>query len=415
MPDRELPVRPRLDQLKDQGKELLRAVRRGEQAAVAEFQRNHPRPPIGAAVKLADAQLALARSYGLPSWPRLVLACNMTDAICRDDLAAVRRLIRRHPALLYEDARGVKGNWGPPMSYAANLGRNRLIEMLHGLGAEDVQFSFERACLQSEIETARLLYRKGARPVDGSVMGPCETLSPSGLELQLELGARFCDEHGDRLAPAGLVLATYCRDPRGKHECLNIIERLGIELPDTAPMAVHRGRIDLLERLVERDPSLLNATFSNEEMFPRSLGCSADSAFALCGTPVVGGTLLHMCVEYSELDIARWLIARGADVNTRAAVDADGFGGHTALFSCVVTQPPITLRDSDIFARLLLAHGADPNVSASLRKRLIGAQDETEHEYRDVTPLAWGDRFHDRSFVSEPVMQLIRELVARSR
>jgi ankyrin repeat protein len=295
------------------------------------------------------------------------------------------------------------------MSYAANLGRDRIIEMLHELGAEDVQFAFERACLQSELETARLLYGKGARPMDGSVMGPCETLSPAGLELQLELGARFCDEQGDRLAPAALILQTYCRNPHGKHECLKIVERLGIELPDSAPMAVHRSRIDLLERLVQRDPSLLNATFTYQEMFPAALGCRADPSLALCGTPVVGGTLLHMCVEYSELDIARWLIARGADVNTRADVDTDGFGGHTALFSCMVTQPPIASRDSDTFAQLLLDHGADPNVRASLRKRLIGATDETEHEYRDVTPLGWGDRFHDRGFVSEPAMRLVAE------
>jgi hypothetical protein len=179
-------------------------------------------------------------------------------------------------------------------------------------------------------------------------------------------------------------------------------------MPDTAPLAVHRGRIDLLERLVAREPQLLNATFGLEEMFPASLGCPADPSFALCGTPVIGGTLLHMCVEYNELDIARWLIEHGADVNTRAAVDTDGFGGHTALFGCVVAQA-VELHESDLFVRLLLDHGADPNVRASLRKRLIGAQDEAEHEYRDVTPLSWGDRFHDRWFVSRPAMKLIAE------
>jgi hypothetical protein len=26
----------------------------------------------------------MARSYGLASWPRLVLACEVTDAICHD-------------------------------------------------------------------------------------------------------------------------------------------------------------------------------------------------------------------------------------------------------------------------------------------------------------------------------------------
>src|SRR5207248_692947 len=118
MPDRHLPVRPHLDQLRHQAKDLLRAIRRGDPGSRAEFDRNHPKPPVASDATLADAQLALARSYGLASWPRLVLACRMTDAICRDDVETVRRLVIRHPALLREDARGVKGNWGPPMSYA---------------------------------------------------------------------------------------------------------------------------------------------------------------------------------------------------------------------------------------------------------------------------------------------------------
>ena len=58
---------------------------------------------------------------------------------------------------------------------------------------------------------------------------------------------------------------------------------------------------------------------------------------------------------------------------------------------------------------LLLDHGADPNVRASLRKRLRFVADESMHEYRDVTPLAWGGRFHDQDWVSKPVMRLIAE------
>jgi hypothetical protein len=55
----------------------------------------------------------------------------------------------------------------------------------------------------------------------------------------------------------------------------------------------------------------------------------------------------------------------------------------------------------------LLDHGADPNVRASLQKKLIGAHDETLHTYRDVTPLEWGTQFHDRSFVDKAAMQVI--------
>ena len=68
----------------------------------------------------------------------------------------------------------------------------------------------------------------------------------------------------------------------------------------------------------------------------------------------------------------------------------DGFGGHTALFGCVVSQPYRNGREGDDMARLLLDRGADPNVRASLRKALRGVADESLHEYRDVTPLAWG-------------------------
>ena len=65
------------------------------------------------------------------------------------------------------------------------------------------------------------------------------------------------------------------------------------------------------------------------------------------------------------------------------------------------------MRDSDDFARLLLDHGADPNARASLRKRLRFVGDELMHEYRDVTPVLWGERFHEPRFVSRKAMRLI--------
>src|SRR5262245_52097977 len=410
MADRHFPVRPNLNQLKQQAKDLLRDIRRGAPAAIAELQKHHPKKVEPAAARLADAQLALARSYGLPSWPRLVLACRMTDAIWRDDADAVRDLVLNRPRLLREDARGVKGNWGPPMSYAANLGRDRIVAMLRDLGAEDLQFAFDRACLQGQIDTARQLYAMGARPALDAVMGPAETQSGPGMALALELGATISDAQGDRLAPVAMVLETYGRNPKGKHECLELFARHGVDLPDTPPMAIHRGRIDLLEEHLRRDPSLFARTFSHEEIYPPELGCHADPSLALHGTPLDGTPLLHLCVDNDEIEIARWLIERGADVNARAVIDAEGFGGHTALFGCVVSQPyRVGLRRDDGFARLLLDHGADPNARASLRKRLRFVEDETTHEYRDVTPLAWGHRFHDQDWVSKPVMRLIAE------
>jgi ankyrin repeat protein len=416
--ERHFPVRPNLDQLKHQAKDLLRAVRQGDPAAVAQLRKHHPKtkPIDPATVKLADAQAVLARSYGLASWPRLVTACRMTDAIWRGDADAVRKLVLKDPRLLHESARGVAdSNWGPPMSYAANVGQNAIIAMLREMGAEDLQHAFDRACLQGQIETARRLHTMGARVAPGMVMGPCETLNDSGLAFLFDLGAEFADEHGDRLAPMALLLQTYCRGPAKKHSCLELVAERGIALPETPPMAVHRGRIDLLEKHLRTDPHLLSRTFSHEEIYPPALGCSTDHSLALHGTPLAGTTLLHICVDFDEIDIARWLIDHGADVNARAEIDADGFGGHTPLFGCVVSQAYICgLQRDAAFARLLLDHGADPNARASLRKRLRFVADESMHEYRDVTPLAWGKRFHGpgspgHTWVSKEAMQLIAE------
>ena len=74
---RHLPVRPNLDQLKHQAKDLRREMKRERPEA-----------------ELAEAQFALARSYGVKNWPRLVLACQMVDpwpTWTRRVLAATRR------------------------------------------------------------------------------------------------------------------------------------------------------------------------------------------------------------------------------------------------------------------------------------------------------------------------------------
>jgi hypothetical protein len=407
MAKRHFPVRPNLDQLKHQAKDLLAAARAGEADAVADFEAFHPRLVATRDAILADAQLVLARSYGIESWPRLVLACQMTDAIQRDDAETVRSLILQHPQLLHEDARGTPGNWGPPMSYAANLGRDRIVQMLADMDAKDIQHAFSRACLQGKIATARWLLTRGATLTRGIVMGSCETQNASGLRLLLELGAEVCDEHGDRLAPAALLLETYCRN-LGKHACLKMLAGQGIDLADTPVMALHRGRLDLLEQHLRRDPDLPHRRFGYRDIYPRELGCHEDQTLGLHGTPLAGTTLLHMCVDFDEMDIARWLIDHGADVNAAALVDSDGFGGHTPLFNAVFCQSfRVGRRKDDAVAALLLDRGADPNARASIRKRLRFVEDESLHEFRDVTPLAYGQQFHDQAWVSKPVMKLI--------
>ena len=64
-----------LDQLRRQAKEWLRRGRSGDPEAIALLRQFHPRGDELAAdpsrLRLADAQLALARAYDFPSWPKL--------------------------------------------------------------------------------------------------------------------------------------------------------------------------------------------------------------------------------------------------------------------------------------------------------------------------------------------------------
>ena len=59
MPVRRLPVRPDLDQLHRQAKELLRAIHGGDSNAIAELREYHPESIDAPTAKLADAQVVL--------------------------------------------------------------------------------------------------------------------------------------------------------------------------------------------------------------------------------------------------------------------------------------------------------------------------------------------------------------------
>jgi hypothetical protein len=83
---RPLPESPDLDQLRRQARELLRACRAGDPAALAAL-REHA-PAATAPPRLSDAQLALARSYGAPSWPALTRAVEAAQAARPSQVAA---------------------------------------------------------------------------------------------------------------------------------------------------------------------------------------------------------------------------------------------------------------------------------------------------------------------------------------
>jgi ankyrin repeat protein len=405
---RQLPEHPDLRHLKGQAKDLLRA---------------------GRAASLADAQFQVARQYGFASWPRLkahvesLLAVGqLKQAIDTNDLERVRRLMTRHPEL-HRAPLGYGKNG--PLTWAAECrvpreapGETRLAMARWMIeNGSDVHQGGDGPLMRAALSDTRipmmeLLVAHGADvnalwggryPI---ICAPCETLAPRALKWLLDHGADPRVVSPDYGGPLENLLCTYSRNARGKHACLEVLAEAGFDLPDTPTMAFHRGRIDLLAAHLDRDPSLLGRRFDAGEIFPSELGIQHGEGLHV--TPIFGGTLLHLAVEYDDLDVARWLLERGADVNATAAVDADGFGGHTPLFHTVVTLAA----PDDSKARLLLERGANPNARATIRKQLRDMGDpekERMREFHNVTPLGYARQFQEPRWVNGPAVNAIRE------
>lgn len=412
---RQLPPRPHLGVPKREARELLAHWREGRPEALERARHQHPEfnattetaPPI-VTFTLHDAQRVIAREYGFAHWTamkqRIAGASGvgaLQDAIENGDRETVVTILRANPEMLHLPV--WSGNWGPPMSHAANLGRLEIIRAVAELGARDHQHAFDRAVLQGQIESARWLHAHGAKLEFGIIMGACETLNVDGFKFLLELGAPLVNEHGDRLAPLALVIETYGRRPVGKHAILELFAAQGYALPDTPMMAFHRGDLARLREHLREDPQLLERRFRLREIYPPECGCSNDGRSGLHWTPIDGSTLLHLAIDFWEREIFEWLLAERADVNARALIDSEGFGGHTPLFNAVVAHPG----NDPTFAAALLAGGASRDTRASLRKFLDWCEQPRWHKARNVTPAEWARTFPERGWINQAALELL--------
>ena len=419
---RGLPAQPHLDVPKQQARELLRQSKAKSTDALDRVRRRHPRlhtaddDTISSGFKLSDAQLVIAREYGFSSWAQLKLritgntAAQLIDKAIRDnDAAMVTQLLTAYPDLLHVPV--ISGNWGPPLSHAANLGRLDMVKTIAGLGAKDIQHAFGRALLHGDIDIAQWLHQQGAEFAPGIIMGSCETLNDRGFGFLDDTGASLADANGDTLAPLAMVLETYSRNPTGKHAILQRFKKRHYQWTDTPIMAFHCGDPDRLKIHLQQDPALLSRRFSYNEIYPPELGCEGDRRPGLHGTPISGTTLLHLAIDFDEREIFDWLLAQGADVNAAAIVDKEGFGGHTPLFHALVSDASTINRQRDAYMiRRLLELGADLTVRANMKKYLDWREEPGWHIARNVTPLEWAAGFPERGWVNREGVGIIENL-----
>jgi ankyrin repeat protein len=378
-------------------------------------------------VKLADAQLAIARSYGFPSWPKLKthleyqgLVGMLEQAIDSNDLDAVKRLMTAHPEL-HAAPLGYGKNgpltwvaecrvpWEAPSSTRLAMARWMLEN------GSDIHQGGDGPLMRAALNDLRvpmldLLLEYGADvnaqwggfyPI---VCAPCEALAPKCLRWLLDHGADPATPSSKYGTPLSMLIGTYARHSARKQACLDTMAEWGLDIPDTPAMAVHRGRIDLLNRHLLADPALPSRCLTLAEIFPPEIGMPDDGA--LQATSLDGVTLLHLAVDFDEDEIVRWLLNHGADPNAAALVDAEGFGGQTPLFHTVVTLG----RKDDTLARILLEAGAKPRARATLRKQLRDTGDpekEQMREFHDVTPVEYARRFLEPIFVNDAAVDAI--------
>lgn len=153
----------------------------------------------------------------------------------------------------------------------------------------------------------------------------------------------------------------------GFPDCLRLLLDRGAVFDDPHVLPVLLDDAEGLAAAIRADPSLI------------SHRTTMVSAF----TPLVGASLLHVAAEYGNEKAARALLALGADVDARAAVDSYGLDGHTPLFHTVNSH---NNRSAPIL-RLLLNAGARSDVR--LEGITWGKGFEWETTVFDVTPLSY--------------------------
>ncbi|HMP99729.1 MAG TPA: hypothetical protein PKC24_08105, partial [Cyclobacteriaceae bacterium] len=102
-------------------------------------------------------------------------------------------------------------------------------------------------------------------------------------------------------------------------KCIKAFVDYGLDFDDKVLLSV------LLDDAMQLDAQLT----SHKDALLRKY--SFDCAF----TPLYEVSLLHICAEYNHVACAEILVKHGADINTKAGLDNNGFGGHTPIFHTV--------------------------------------------------------------------------------
>ena len=389
---RQLPEKPNLTFLKKQAKELLRGMPQG---------------------KLADAQHALAKDYGFPTWAKLKAhveaqglspAEALKGAVCANDAARVRETLEKHPELRarIDDPLPDYG-FGQQALYAAVQRSDRAtIDVLLRAGADIrkrtewwaggfgmlddcdptlADFLIERGAVLDAHSAARLGRMPELRELveadsglvharggDGQTpLHFASTVEVAGFLLEKGADIDAVDvDHESTPAQYMLRVEHKRHYPRDRQEVARYLVSRGCRTDIL--MAAALGDVDLVRRHLERDPGYIRMRVS-DEWFPKR-------------DPRAGGTIYI------------WKLGK---FRTAHAVARDF--GHEDVFQLLVKRTPEDLKlalacelgDEAIFREFLATHpdAAKALAQSDLEKLPNAAQSNNTEAVRLMLEAGW--------------------------
>ena len=400
-PASRLPARPSLEQLRKQAKDLLQLLRAGDAGAMQRFRAVIPNPrTTGSSLhpRLADAQFVVAREYGFEHWGALaqyVDAANpegrgpatrrlirplemersltlrlpdggsasadtvwsMFTATLDGDLAKVKALVARHPGLArYEQ------NYTPPIHFAVREGHTDLVRFLLDHGADPAAYKsypFQETLLtfaedRGHTEVARVLREHLAR--------------------------RFAIADGTH----AIIAAARAGDLAGVRTELARNPELARATNETGETALHHaannGHVDVVLALLEAGADV-DAVAGDGS---RAVHCALEPRGRVSVTPERRATVADMLLAHGARYTIYIAAIRGDSPFVREALSQDS---SLANFEDTCHRRPISAaaRRNDLeMVRLLLQHGADPNLPEEGAPRGHALWVAVYHQHREM-------------------------------
>jgi hypothetical protein len=352
MPLKPLPSSPSLDHFKHQAQDLRKAIRARDPQAAQRIREFHPRLAgaedetiFAAAFALSDAQLTIAREYGLKSWAKLRELVNhgvvtsrprheqITDPLFRNavdlldagDSDALSHLLAANPEIVRQRADF------PVSDY---FGRPTLLEFVaenpirHGTLPPNI------------VELARIILEAGAK----------DDLGPSNRALGLVASGAVARRSGMQSALIDL-LCDYGADPAsavqsavGQGEFAAAEALIARGAPIDLAVAAATGRTDVCRTLLptanseERHRALAWASqYGHLDIVIMLLDAGEDPSRYNPPGAHAHSTPLHQAAFDGHIDVVRLLVEHGADPKIKdvlyqgTPVEWAEHGGQTAV------------------------------------------------------------------------------------